>query len=695
MRYTLLILFIFQLSFSQTIDKSNLLKEIDETHDNGKPKKVDYKNFDLEVVLTETYDESGDITSSYQLNPETGKRNGEFFNFPLNNLYPEGFKNYNGSFDFENPKNVGEYDEGVLIKCDNCTFYMYGESGEYYNSDYSSSKLIYTGDVYGGRLIGNVSVYKLYESTTTVKNEHGSRIFSQDLGRPVTLYMETGSGMWSKQFYYSFSFDKNGLVDDGEIKFYRNFDENSLSKIVYKNNVVSEIINYKGTQTEPKDSIVRSNKLWKIDNKFVKNKGWYLGPRFDPLDIDRFVSSIDNFSEYTDYEKFEDGYIFYNSDCESNSRYSEYDYCYKSSIGNLVFFGSENSQIEDSDIDGYFRYYPNGRFYSDYGDGGQDIYSFFDLIKYDNLDSNGIYTYYNNGHDSSLIKQFLSKKFFKEFLENFSLNDIFKKNGVYTNKIDVQYDLDQINSFNTSENEILNFIRVYSVYKQKDEIVLENISTFNENLITIKESLTQQLNSFPDFNNEKYFKLKYQIKTIYDKLMDDFMNLLFKQQDENFEISFKWSKDLIKKFFQNNSDCDLNNFEYIVGFIKNYPNVFSDTDKFFNYQLKWENIRLENNEIFFGKNSSCDYSLEEINVKIDCLINYVELIRRYSIIDKSEKSKKFNRFLNKTFDVDSWSSSLKQNGIDLDNLVKEDVCKLNDEMKFLEKQIDLFIEKNK
>ena len=66
-----------------------------------------------------------------------------------------------------------------------------------------------------------------------------------------------------------------------------------------------------------------------------------------------------------------------------------------------------------------------------------------------------------------------------------------------------------------------------------------------------------------------------------------------------------------------------------------------------------------------------------------------------SIIDKSEKSKKFNRFLNKTFDVDSWSSSLKQNGIDLDNLVKEDVCKLNDEMKFLEKQIDLFIEKNK
>ena len=73
----------------------------------------------------------------------------------------------------------------------------------------------------------------------------------------------------------------------------------------------------------------------------------------------------------------------------------------------------------------------------------------------------------------------------------------------------------------------------------------------------------------------------------------------------------------------------------------------------------------------------------------------MELIGRYSQIDKSKDGKKFNRFLYKTLDLYSWSSSLKQNGIDLDKLIKEDVCKLNDEMKFLEKQIDLFIEKNK
>jgi len=693
MRYTLLILFIFQLSFSQTIDKSNLLKEIDETHDNGKPKKVDYKNFDLKVVLTETYDESGDITSSYQLNPETGKRNGEFFDFPLKNLYPEGFKNYDGSFDFENPKNVGEYDEGVLIKCDNCTFYMYEERGEYHNYDYSSSKLIYSGKVNRGRLIGKINVYKLFESTTTIKNEHGSRIFSQDLGRPVTLYMETGSGVWSKQHYYSFSFNEKGFIDDGVIKFYRNFDENSLSRITYKNNIVSQIINYKGHTNEPKDSIGRFNKIWKIDNKFVKNNGWYLGPRFDPLDIHRFVSNIDDFSEYSDYTNFKTDEIFYNQNCESKTiqyvddpkKEPEYDYCYKSSIGNLVFFGSKNSVIKDSDINGYFRYYPNGRYYSDYGDGGDNIYSFFDLIRYNNLDSNGVYSYYNNG----VILDFLKQKEFSIFLQNYSrFEKIIQSKDLNSNKQQIKIGLDIINSINIPID-----FKLYDYNKKEGEVVFNQIS-FPENIDKLKVVLTEQLNSLPDFKDDFYSKIISKIGII-NKLSIDLIEII-NTQNSNYSIKFVSNNELKVTIFQNKEGCKNSSFEKIL---EVYTNNFlnrNDNNLFFETLLDKKLIRLSdiNQNIYFGNDMWCGYDLYPIQNRLKCLINYVELIGRYSQIDKSKDGKKFNRFLNKTFDVYSWSSSLKQNGIDLDKLIKEDVCKLNDEMKFLEKQIDLFIEKN-
>ena len=59
----------------------DFLKEEESFYKNGQAENVTYKNFDLEIFKTENYSPSGKILSSYNYDPKTGKRDGEFFDF--------------------------------------------------------------------------------------------------------------------------------------------------------------------------------------------------------------------------------------------------------------------------------------------------------------------------------------------------------------------------------------------------------------------------------------------------------------------------------------------------------------------------------------------------------------------------------------------------------------------------------------
>lgn len=652
MRHALIILFIFQLSFSQTFDKSNLLKEIDETHDNGKPKKVDYKNYDLKVVLIETYDKSGVITSSYQLNPETGKRNGDFFDFPLKNLYSKGFKNNDGSFDFENPKNIGEYDEGVLTKCDNCTFYMYDISSDYFFKEY-----LVTGSVKNGFYFGEVYVSRIYESTITVKDNEGSKILSYDRGSNVNLYYKTGSGNWYKKSFYDFSFDDSGKIKDGLLQFYRDTSEKNLTKITYKNSKVHSILNYYNLEKEPRDSINRNGKFWKINNEFIKNNGWYIGPRFDPLNIEYFIEdnnikkfeAVNYLNSYNDVDLNYHDIEFYDSNCDHDE---EKGGCYKWNVGNLVFFGSSSSNHElikkETDVSSYY-------YADDFRGEGFKRYFLFsdkvgvDFILYDKLDTNGIYTEYSFQNFENLVntrinylgdmESFLKKAIKYSGNSKISLfNKIDEFNNQYENSNVLLYD------FDLTEKNYQN----YSPIKEKEQLE-KKLFLLKENLKIIETNFYKNIDASIEF-----YKLTKELFNEINSFNSPFIRLDY--------IDNLWEQIFIKSDHYR-YNCykgynELDNFTLIklMKFYSSNEEYLDDKTLLFKKMLENDIVSFNIKEfkggvsdiksIGWGGNShtSCVYFNEHIN-------NYIKLglfVKELKKIKKIEKLKRFYKYLSKT-----------------------------------------------
>ena len=79
-KFILLLLFPV-LSFSQT------LSEDLEFYDNGKTRVKVYKNMDLEMVKRNIYAASGKLISSYNYDPKTGLKDGEFIDGPNKGLF--------------------------------------------------------------------------------------------------------------------------------------------------------------------------------------------------------------------------------------------------------------------------------------------------------------------------------------------------------------------------------------------------------------------------------------------------------------------------------------------------------------------------------------------------------------------------------------------------------------------------------
>tara|TARA_B100001250_G_scaffold130818_1_gene111658 strand:+ start:1903 stop:4518 length:2616 start_codon:yes stop_codon:yes gene_type:complete len=231
-----ILIFLPSILFSQ-----EFLEEPNSYWDNGKKQQVTFKNFDLEIVRINKYSPDGDLISSYNYNPKTGIRNGDFID----------------------GDNRGFYNEGVL-NSDNYTFTIDFESngiGSYWN-----------GKIVNGRPVGEVLVYQIRDLFEPIGLDdewweyRQTSVFKELLNFYRGKYISLGFTRYglSKLFY-----NENGQLEGKQIinqsvNLY--FDKDELTGLTIKNEQKPDIA---------RDSVFKNNKIWKVDNKFVKNTGIY------------------------------------------------------------------------------------------------------------------------------------------------------------------------------------------------------------------------------------------------------------------------------------------------------------------------------------------------------------------------------------------------------------------------------------
>lgn len=256
----LLILFLPLFVFSQ-----DFLKEEDSFYDNGQAENVTYKNFDLEIFKKETYSPSGKILSSYNYDPKTGKRDGDFFDLD----------------------NKGYYKQGVL-NCDKYTIALEGDVS-------GGTGKFWSGKIKDGRPVGKVVVYSIKEKTEvadTKLDPEMSYYASLDAGRRINLYRAVYRSLgFETKTLSELNYNNKGSLE-GEQKL------NSLIYLYYNSGKLDGIIvKNENNLNKAKDSVFRNNKLWKVDNKFTKNVGSFpviVFSEFDPSKIKQGVTSLFN-----------------------------------------------------------------------------------------------------------------------------------------------------------------------------------------------------------------------------------------------------------------------------------------------------------------------------------------------------------------------------------------------------------------
>ena len=237
----------------------DLLKEEDSFYENGKPEIITYKNFDLEIVKRETYSPSGKLLSLFNYDPKTGKRDGDFIDLD----------------------NKGYYDQGVL-NCDDYTFAIEG-------NEYDGTGTFWNGKIKNGRPIGEIKVYNITEKLEVADTQLDTELSyyaSVDAGRRVNLYRAVYRSLGfktenvSKLFYSEYGY----LEGKQEINYF-------IDLYFKKGNIDGIVIKNKENLNIPKDSVFKGNKIWKVDNKFVKNGGLIFKYKWDELKPYTFISS--------------------------------------------------------------------------------------------------------------------------------------------------------------------------------------------------------------------------------------------------------------------------------------------------------------------------------------------------------------------------------------------------------------------
>lgn len=281
--------------FPSLLFSQELLEERISYWENGKKMTVNFKNYDFEIVRIEQYSPDGELVSSFNYNPKTGRKNGDFIN----------------------GDNKGFYNEGVL-NSDNYTFTV-----DY--NEYNGSGTFWNGKIVNGRPVGDVIVYQIRNLFKEIGIEETS--YPMDSSDYLNFYRSKYLGLGliryglSKLFYNESGELEGKHIINRSVNLY--FDKGDITGLTIKNERNPNVA---------RDSVFKKNKVWKVFNRFVKNNSIYSSlewNEFEPYSID--------FGAF-EYEETYDGLW-------ENYRLSRNGYLNLSDLG---YFNSSNSDMKPS-----------------------------------------------------------------------------------------------------------------------------------------------------------------------------------------------------------------------------------------------------------------------------------------------------------------------------------------------------------
>ena len=247
---------LLSLLFTNGFSQDKLLKEVVGFYENGKPKNINYKNQNLELVKIHEVDLEGEVISEYNYNPNSGEKNGPFFNLLTDGYYNEGVLNSENFI-----MNIGDYSnntEGVFWK----------------------------GKVKEGRPSGDVEIYNLKEDfdVTSKLNVDVSTQMSMSVGYKLRYYDNTykSKGTFTRTEITTLHYNENGNLE-GKQKV------NDKTELYFNNGKLEGyVIKNSGSNEMSRDSVFRGQSVWKVNNVFKKNNGFsprILWNEFRPQEI--------------------------------------------------------------------------------------------------------------------------------------------------------------------------------------------------------------------------------------------------------------------------------------------------------------------------------------------------------------------------------------------------------------------------
>lgn len=514
--FTSLFLIFFPLVlFSQT------LKESTKFFSNGKPMFVDYKDMEtLKKVKTDIFNESGTLIFSVNFN-ENGKMDGEFYD-----LINKGF--------FKN----GE------LTCYDCKLVSSNNPSVYsYNWDKQNTELIYA-DIIKGKFSGKVVKKRRIASTRSFVDWDETRI-AVSKGAPIWYREVTtlSTGDYKEFDVYTVNYNTKGLLDgvihysDREV-----YVKNGLTRgfVIRDNNGV-------------RDSIFNNNKIWKVNYRYLKNKGYVI---FNNPLVEDDAEGYERIYENGNRNKSSSSGLVYTSEYPKNV---------------ILAKGESRTQLD------------NNGMYTKIGDKSYTEYILSDIRGWEDflyLAYNAIIKGINKNIDLRLrsyedrFRNQLSKNradnYFKKYLNsNFSgYKDVFtlSVNDVFLDLIRADDYFKAIKeSIESGENSFLE-MSIYNDSENKYDVI--DI----EDLISKAESYQNEIEAFNRLkieNNEKekskqLLEIKeeilveaFKINSLVEKVENKYVNKTLKQLGRKNDIDFNITEIKILKFKD-----DVNNWDF-------------------------------------------------------------------------------------------------------------------------------------
>lgn len=226
------------------------LREVQEFYKDGTPMKAVFKNDDLQVVKTETYGKDGKVETSFNYDPITGKKHGDFKLF----------------------MNSGFYNQGIL-NCEKCTLSYHAYKGS----------SIWVGNVKNGAFINDVEIFQFKDEMRGCKSIISGQMRRESVYDLYPTLSKVGDIYEIGRLYYDGMYPnvceheivyKTTLHYNKKGNLHGKQEISDLQTLFYDNGDLMGFISLNDVQnTVVKDSVFRENKLWKFDNKYMENTG--------------------------------------------------------------------------------------------------------------------------------------------------------------------------------------------------------------------------------------------------------------------------------------------------------------------------------------------------------------------------------------------------------------------------------------